>query len=183
MSLFRKSASFSDADITRVKSHEDRDKSGPLQIGRDGPAMAQRLSAERERVVSGDNTCCVLVCRPDGMQGMTMDEAVAETANRFANSLRAYDSIFLHGADRILVCAPFVKAGDATSVMERLRDLASRMPVTLSDGTSGHIMVAVGGVMMERSADVTETIRRADKAMEQGRLSGNRMCLWTADLL
>lgn len=183
MSIFRKSASFNDADITQVKGQDDREKSGPLPVGNNSATMFERLSAERERVISGANTCCVLVCMPDAMQGLSKEQAVAETASRFANSLRAYDSIFLHGTDRVLVCAPFVKAGDATSVMERLRDLASRMPVALSNGTSGHIMVSVGGMMMERSTDVAETVRRADKAMEQGRLSGNRMCLWTPELL
>jgi len=183
MSIFRKSASFDKADITQVKGQDDREKSGPLQIGNDSKAMAERLSAERERVVSGGNSCCVAVCMPDPMQGMSVEQAVAETARRFANSLRAYDSIFLRPGNRILVCAPFVKSGDAPGLMERLRDLASRMPVTLSDGTSGHVMVSVGGVMMDRSANVEETIRRADKAMEQGKLSGNRMCLWSPDLL
>lgn len=183
MSIFRKSASFDRADITQVKGQDDREKSGPLPIGNDSASMAKRLWAERERVVSGASTCCVAVCTPDPMQGMSAEAAAAETAKRFASSLRAYDSIFMRPGNRILVCAPFVKPGDAPSVLERLRDLASRMPVALSDGTSGHVMVSVGGVMMDRSADVEETIRRADKAMEQGKLSGNRMCLWSPDLL
>ncbi len=32
------------------------------------------------------------------------------------------------------------------------------------------------------SAPVQELINRADKAMEAGRLSGNRTCIWSPDL-
>lgn len=183
MSFFRKPAARDSQDIATVKGLEDRDRAGPLPIGDDADIMARRLAAERQRALSGGSGCCVAVCLPDPMQGLTAGEAAGETATRFANSLRAYDAIFRYGENRILACMPFVKAADAPNVMARLRDLASRMPVTLPDGTSGHIMVSVGSAMMERSADVQETIRRAEKAMEQGRLSGNRICLWTPDML
>lgn len=168
---------------TGLKGEADREKTGPLPIGSDPAALAVRLAAERDRAIDGNSSCCVMICSPERMQGWTTAEATAETARRFANSLRAYDSIFFYGEDRVLVCLPFVKVGDAPSVMERLRDLAHRMPVDLPGGTSGHVTISVGGSMMDRPTPVQETIDRAEKAMEQGRLSGNRTCMWTPDML
>lgn len=188
MSIFAKKAvsparaSASEPD-TGVKDESDREKTGPLPIGKDPAGMAVRLTAERDRMIDGASNCCVMICAPERMQGLTKAEVITETASRFANSLRAYDSIFFYGEDMVLVCVPFVKSGDAPSVMERLRDLAHRMPVALSDGTSGHITISVGGAMMDQATDVLDTIDRADKAMAQGRLSGNRSCMWTPDLL
>ena len=168
---------------TEIKGPEDRDKTGPLPIVNDLVVMAARLSAERDRVIESNGSCFVAVCTADSMQGWTREQSIAETASRFSNSLRAYDSIFLCGNEKILVCLPFVKHEDTASVMERLRDLASRMPVNLPDGVTGHVNVSVGGVMMDRSADVPEMIERADKAMELGLLSGNRACMWSPDML
>lgn len=188
MSIFAKkpvarAVSQAPAPETGLRDESDREKTGPLPIGRDPAAMAVRLRAERDRMIDGDSNCCVMICEPERMQGLTKAEMLSETANRFANSLRAYDSIFHYGDDRVLVCVPFVTAGDAPSVMQRLRDLAHRMPVNLPDGTSGHITISVGGAMMDRATDVLDTIARADKAMDQGRLSGNRTCMWTTDMM
>lgn len=168
---------------TEIKGPEGRDKTGPLPIVNDLTAMAARLSAERDRMVESNGSCLVAVCTADPIQGWTAEQSIAETAGRFANSLRAYDSIFLCGGAKILVCLPFVKPEDTMSVMERLRDLASRMPVNLPDGVTGHVLISVGGVMMDRSADVPEMIERADKAMELGLLSGNRACMWSPEML
>jgi hypothetical protein len=175
-------ASQAPAPETVARGEPGRKRAGRLPIGRDPAAMAVRLRADRDRMIDGDSNCCVMICAPERMRGLTMEEVLAKTANRFANSLRAHDSIFHYGEDRVLVCVPFVKAADAPGVMQRLRDLAGRKPVDLRNGTSGHITIAVGGAMMDRETDVLDTIARADKAMEQGRLSGNRTCLWTPDL-
>lgn len=166
-----------------LKSEADRERVGPLPIGRDPAAMAVRLTAERDRMMGVGSNCCVMICLPERMQGWTRAESAAETAKRFADSLRAYDSIFHYGEDRVLVCVPFVKPADAPNVMERLRDLAHRMPVNLPGGTSGHVTISVGGMMMDRATPVQETIDRAEKAMDQGRLAGNRACMWSSDML
>ncbi len=183
MNIFAKKITAARSPETVVKDQSDRERTGPLPIGTDPAAMAVRLTAERDRMIGGTSNCCVMICTPDRMQGMTVSEMLAETANRFANSLRAYDSIFMYGEDRVLVCLPFVRVGDTPSVMARLRDLAHRMPVNLPGDTSGHMTIAVGGAMMDRATPVQTTIDRADKAMEQGRLSGNRTCMWTPDML
>lgn len=180
MSLFAKSA---ESENARIKAIDDREKSGPLPIVNDLVVLAARLSAERGRVIDDGSDCCVMVCSPDPVQGWSVEQALGEVAKRFAENLRAYDSIFLHGRDKILVCLPFVKHDDTTSVMERLRDLANRMPVTLPGGTSGHITISVGGVMMDRVTEVQKIMNRADQAMEQGRLSGIRTCMWSLEML
>lgn len=183
MSIFRRPAQPVKLAGVEVRNEDDRDRPGALPVLRDPVVMATRLSAERARVAEGRNSCCLVVCSPHTVQGWSTEQTVAETATRFANSLRGYDSIFRHGKDMLVVCLPFVKIGDAHSVMERLRDLAGRMPVDLPDGTSGHITVLLGGTMMDRFTDVGGTIDRAARAMEQGRLSGDRICLWTPDIL
>ena len=180
MSEFARAMSAAAAEI---KGPNDRDKTGPLPIVNDLVVMAARLSTERDRMVKDNSSCFLAVCTADPMQGWTRQQSIAETARRFADSLRAYDSIFVCGVDKILVCLPFVKYEDTASVMERLRDLASRMPVDLPDGVTGHVKVSVGGVMMDSSLDVPRMIERADKAMELGLLSGNRACMWSPDML
>ena len=168
---------------TQLKGPKDRAKTGPLPIVNNLVAMAARLAAERDRVVKDNSSCFVAVCTADPLQGWTSQQSIAETARRFADSLRVYDSIFVCGSDKILVCLPFVEHDDTKSVMERLRDLASRMPVDLPEGVTGHVMVSVGGVMIDRSISVPQIIERADKAMELGLLSGNRACMWSPDML
>lgn len=156
---------------------------GPLPVVKDIVALAGRLSAERERVLTGANPCCVAVCKPDLVSGWSIEEIVRDIADRFANSLRAYDSIFLYGRDKIIVCMPHIKQGDARLLLGRLRDLATERPIPMPTGTTTLITVSVGGVMMDRFTKVQETIDRAERAMDLARVAGgNRVGLWTADM-
>lgn len=156
---------------------------GPLPVVKDIVALAGRLSAEHERVVAGANTCCVVVCKPDLVSGWSIEEIVRDIADRFAISLRDYDSIFLYGRDKIIVCMPHIKQSDARSLLGRLRDLATERPIPMPTGTTTLITVSVGGVMMDRFTKVQETIDRAERAMEMARIAGgNRIGMWTPDM-
>ena len=156
---------------------------GPLPVVKDIVALAGRLAAEHERVVTGDNTCCVAVCKPDLVSGWSIEEIVRDIADRFANNLRPYDAIFLYGRDKIIVCMPHIKQGDTRLLLGRLRDLATEEPIPMPTGTTTLISVSVGGVMMDRFTRVQETIDRADKAMDMARIAGgNRIGVWTPDM-
>jgi diguanylate cyclase (GGDEF)-like protein len=157
---------------------------GPLTIVKDIVALASRLAAEHERVVADKNTCCVVICAPDLVSGWRIEDLVRDIAERFAHSLRSYDSIFLYGREKILLCLPHVSAKDARSVLGRLRDMGAEQSVPMPNGTTTLTTVSVGGVMMDRTTQVQEIIDRADRAMELARISGgNKTGMWSPDML
>ena len=156
----------------------------PLPIVKDIVALASRLAAEHERVLAGKNTCCVVICSPDLVSGWPIEDLVRDIADRFANNLRSYDSIFLYGRDKILVCLPHIKATDTRSVLGRLRDLSAGRSVPMPNGTMTLTTVSVGGVMMNLATQVQETIDRADRAMELARNSGgNKVAIWSPNMI
>ena len=100
----------------------------------------------------------------------------------YAASLRSYDKIFRHGRENLLIALPHVKPEEATTVLQRLHDIVERMPFKMpGNGLDLSVTVSLGGALMDNSP-VQEIINRADKAMEAGRLSGNRNCIWSPDL-
>ncbi len=137
---------------------------------------------QRNKVAEGNVNCCVVVCAPNPIEGAALELAVGEIADRFASSLRSYDKIYRHGRDKLLVALPHVKPEEAPNVMQRLHDIVERMPFKMpGSGLDLSVTVSLGGAMMEGS-EVQELINMADRAMEAGRLSGNRTCIWSPDL-
>ena len=182
------SAFFSDAvaklDKTVLGGPENRTSGlGPIPINQDLMVMASRLAAEQARVAAGANPCCVAICSPDPGPGRFVEHSVAEIADRFSQCLRSYDSIHRFGRDRVVICLPHLKRADASAVLSRLKELVCALPFHLPDGRSDLITVSLGAVMLEASLPVHEAINRADRAMEQSRLSGrNRFLMWSADM-
>lgn len=156
---------------------------GPIPINCDLMVLASRLAAEQARVASGTNGCCIAVCAPDSGPGRFVEHSVAEIAGRFAHSLRSYDSIHRFGRERIVICLPFLKQGDAPSVLLRLRNQITKAPFLLPNGAAALITVTVGGAMLEPGVPVHETINRADRAKDLSRLAGdNRVLMWSPDM-
>ena len=161
---------------------ERKDLNGPLPIVDNIVEMVQWLESARGKVADGDASCCVAVCAPNPIDGAALELAVGEIAERFAVSLRSYDKIFVHGRGKLLMALPHVKPEDATSVMQRLHDIVERMPFKMpGSGLDLSITVSLGAALMDGSP-VQELINRADKAMEVGRICGNRNCIWSPDL-
>ncbi len=183
MSIFGKVATRDKvATGTQVVRIEDRDRKGPLPVVRDLVVMVARLSSERERVIAGQNGCCIVLCTPDQIPGFTMEQSVQTIAERFAGSLRGYDSIFRYGRNKILICLPFVAPREAESVMGRLREIAIGVPIHMPGQRFVTARVSLGGAMMS-TIDVQDTINRADRALEQGRMvGGSTVCMWTPDM-
>lgn len=161
---------------------ERREMDGPLPITDNIVEMVQWLENARLKVAEGNSDCCVAVCAPNPIDGAALELSVGEIADRFAVSLRSYDRIFRHGREKLLLCLPHVKSDDASAVLQRLHDIVERMPFKMpGNGLDLAVTVSLGGVLMDGSA-VQELINRADRAMEAGRLSGNRTCIWSPDL-
>lgn len=161
---------------------ERKDMDGPLPVGDNLVEMVQWLESARNKVAEGNVSCCVAVCAPNPIEGAALELTVGEIAERFAVSLRSYDKIFLHGRAKLLIALPHVKPEDATSVMQRLHDIVERMPFKMpGNGLDLSVTVSLGAALMDGSP-VQELINRADKAMEVGRISGDRNCIWSPDL-
>jgi hypothetical protein len=161
---------------------ERRELDGPLPVVDNLVEMVGWLEKARQKVIESHATCCVAVCSPNPIDGAQLELTVGEIADRFAISLRSYDRIFRHGREKLLVALPHVKPEDAQDVLQRLHDIVERMPFKMpGNGLDLSVTVSLGGAMMDGSP-VQELINRADKAMEAGRLSGNRNCIWSPDL-
>lgn len=161
---------------------ERKEMTGPLPIVENLIDTVQWLENARKKVSTGGGMCCLVVCAPNPIEGVAMEQTVGEIANRFAQSLRSYDAIFRHGRDKLLVALPHVKRSDAPAVLQRLKDIIARLPFKMpGKALDISVTVSLGGVMMD-SAPVQELINRADKAMEAARISGNHTCMWTTDL-
>jgi hypothetical protein len=161
---------------------ERKETDGPLPIVDNIVEMVQWLENARNKVAESDADCCVAVCAPNPIEGAALQLAVGEIADRFAASLRSYDKIFRHGRENLLIALPHVKPEEATTVLQRLHDIVERMPFKMpGNGLDLSVTVSLGGALMDNSP-VQEIINRADKAMEAGRLSGNRNCVWSPDL-
>ncbi|MBE9551884.1 MAG: diguanylate cyclase [Proteobacteria bacterium] len=155
---------------------------GPLPVADNIVEMVQWLENARKKVAEGSAQCCVVVCAPNPIEGAALELTVGEIADRFACSLRSYDKIYRHGREKLLIALPHVNTDDAPSVLQRLHDIVERMPFKMpGNGLDLSVTVSLGGAMMDGSP-VQELINRADKAMEAGRNSGNRNCIWSPEL-
>ena len=156
---------------------------GPLPVHNDLLVIATRLAAEQARVTAGSNSCCIAVCAPDTGFGRFVEHSVAEIAERFSRCLRSYDSVHRFGRDRVIICLPHLKSAEAAGVLLRLRNLVTRAPFALPNGSCTLITVTLGGAMMDASAPMHETLNRADRAKDMSRLSGdNRVLMWSPDM-
>jgi hypothetical protein len=161
---------------------ERKEMDGPLPVVDNIVEMVQWLDKARQKVMEAPATCCVAVCQPNPIEGAALELTVGEIADRFAISLRSHDRIFRHGREKLLIALPHVDPADAPNVLQRLHDIVERMPFKMpGNGLDLSVTVSLGGAMMDGSP-VQESINRADKAMEAGRISGNRNCIWSSDL-
>ena len=155
----------------------------PVPVNKDLLVLATRLSAEQARVAADSNSCCIAVCAPDSGFGRFVGHSVAEMADRFSRCLRSYDSVHHFGRDRIIICLPHLKSADAAGILLRLRELVTQAPFFLPNGSGALITATLGGVMMDASTPVHETINRADRARDMSLLSGdNRVLMWSPDI-
>jgi hypothetical protein len=161
---------------------ERRELDGPLPIVDNIVEMVQWLENARSKVAEGKANCCIAVCAPNPIEGAALELTVGEIAERFAISLRSYDVIFRHGREKLLIGLPHVKPEEAETVLQRLQDIVERMPFKMPGNELDlAVTVSLGAALMDGSP-VQELINRADRAMEAARISGNRTCIWSADL-
>lgn len=112
------------------------------------------------------------ICRSDGQQAG--EHVLTEVGRLLAKSLREFDMVGRFAADEFLLILPNVRVNEATSVLERLRELieASRLldddqPVTISGGLTEYSSEDTG-VLIDSVRSLLAAAREAD---------GNRICV------
>ena len=141
------------------------------------------LQAEFAAVQRQENTCCLVIVRPDPAEGVFEQSILAVVGKRFSQGLRPYDGLFAFGSDRYLISLPRIEPEYAVAVMNRLREQIANEPLEVVDGGAVGIAASVGGTMIDTALPLQDNIDRADQALyEAWRKGGNRVCLWTPDL-
>lgn len=172
-----------DRSLMPVTASNEKQVPPPIPIVRSETEMMRALQAEFTAVQRQENTCCLVIVRPDPAEGVSEDSILAVIGRRFSQGLRPYDGLFAFGSDRYLIALPRIEPEDTVAVMNRLREQIANEPLQVEDGGAVCIAASVGGTMIDTALPLQDNIDRADQALyEAWREGGNRVCLWTPDL-
>lgn len=112
------------------------------------------------------------ICQTDGQQAG--EDAVAEVGRLLARSLREFDMVGRFGADEFLLILPNARVNEATSVLERLRELIETTRLRGDDKA-----LTISGGLTEYSNEDTptliDTVRSLLAAAQAA--DGNRICV------
>jgi diguanylate cyclase (GGDEF)-like protein len=107
------------------------------------------------------------------------DRVLAEAAQFFQTHLRPYDSVYRYGGEEFLFCLPDTDAHKARPIIDRLRQRLSESTVALDDGTGLRVTCSFGIAEIDRSAELSTILERADQALYAAKAAGrNRVSLW-----
>ena len=101
------------------------------------------------------------------------DEVLTEIASRLTNSLRGTDVVVRWGGEEFLCFFPTTDIKAAMSLAEKLRLAVSAYPISTA---FGDFNVSITFGLSEVDDDVQEAIRRADKALYEGKHMGGNIC-------
>lgn len=106
------------------------------------------------------------------------DVVLVAIANRLDESIRAFDHIFRHGGEEILLLLPRVTRRDADRMMERVRKCIADTPVRLPDGTEITATVSIGYSLLGAESDITidTALQTVDEALYQSKEAGRNRC-------
>ena len=90
MGLFGNPKSSVEKKAAEFDFGERKELAGPLPVVENLVETVQWLENARQKVSSGNASCCLVVCAPNSIDGVAMELTVGEIANRFAHSLRSY---------------------------------------------------------------------------------------------
>jgi predicted signal transduction protein with EAL and GGDEF domain len=179
----RKFPNVGDRSPTGATTSNEKQVPPPIPIVRSETETMRALQAEFAAVQRQENTCCLVIVRPDPAEGVFEQSILAVVGKRFSQGLRPYDGLFAFGSDRYLISLPRIEPEDAVAVMNRLREQIANEPLEVVDGGAVGIAASVGGTMIDTALPLQDNIDRADQALyEAWRKGGNRVCLWTPDL-
>lgn len=166
-----------------VTASNEKQSPPPIPIVRSETDMMRTLQTEFAAVQRQENTCCLVIVRPDPAEGVSEASILAVVGKRFSQGLRPYDGLFAFGSDRYLILLPRIEPEDTVIVMNRLREQIANEPLEVADGGAISIAASVGGTMIDTALPLQDNIDRADQALyEAWREGGNRVCLWTPDI-
>jgi len=106
------------------------------------------------------------------------DAVLVAIAARLDNSIRAFDHIFRHGGEEILLLLPRVTRSDADKMVERLRRAVADEPILLPSGASITVTVSIGYSLIgtDMPATIDEALQTVDEALYQSKDAGRNRC-------
>ena len=101
------------------------------------------------------------------------DEVLSEIASRLSNSLRGTDVVVRWGGEEFLCFFPATDLPAAMTLVEKLRLAVNAYPVSTA---FGEFNVSITFGLAQVDEDIHDAIRRADKALYQGKCMGGNVC-------
>lgn len=166
-----------------VRAHDDGRVPPPIPIVRDEALMLRQLQAEFAAVERRESTCCIVMVKPDAIEGGAEAGVMTAVGELFSRCLRQYDGLFVLGTGRYIVALPHIKEEDTANVMERLRGQVAAEPLPIAGNGAIAVTVSIGGAMVDPAVPLQDNIERADRALNAARTDGgNHVCLWSSGL-
>ncbi|WP_185961362.1 diguanylate cyclase [Telmatospirillum sp. J64-1] len=158
----------------------------PLTSVRNRQGMMRDLRREWTRAMRTGQPCCIALADIDFFKNVNDtyghragDKVLSLAARFFMRRLRPYDMVYRYGGEEFLFCLPNTDAATARRVLDRLRGLMGRLPVTFEDGRRTTITVSIGVCQLDPGSSVEESIETADQMLYSAKRSG-RNCVRVA---
>jgi diguanylate cyclase (GGDEF)-like protein len=148
--------------------------------------MLRELAREQDRAKRTGQPCTLALGDLDRFKSVNDthghvvgDQVLLAAAHIFMSGLRPYDAIFRYGGEEFLFCLPDTDAHKARPIIDRLRQRLSESTVALDDGTGLRVTCSFGIAEIDRSAELSTILERADQALYAAKAAGrNRVSLW-----
>ncbi|MBF0307799.1 MAG: diguanylate cyclase [Alphaproteobacteria bacterium] len=161
----------------------------PLTGVHNRQGMLRDLEREWTRAQRTGQPCCLAIADLDHFKTINDtyghpagDQVLRAAARFFVRRLRSYDTVYRYGGEEFLFLLPNTDNETARRVLDRLRTLMARLPVSLADGTRITITVSIGLAAMSAEDGPEQAIARADEACYRAKHEGrNRVCVATEE--
>jgi len=114
----------------------------------------------------------------------TGDHVLIELANLCQKNIRGMDLLARIGGEEFVILMPDANRQAAHDMAERLRELASKMPLAANDGQEFSITISLGvaqygRTQIQENLPVSDLLDRADQALYRSKQEGrNRVTVW-----
>ncbi|MGE5548363.1 MAG: diguanylate cyclase [Solirubrobacterales bacterium] len=178
-------------EARRIETHLRRllIETDPLTGVHNRQGMLRDIRREWTRALRTGRPVCVAIADLDWFKQVNDtyghvagDKVLCTAARFFVRRLRPYDMVFRYGGEEFLFCLPDTDAETARRVLDRLRAVMARLPVTMDDGTRLPVTCSIGVAQMVPGRSVHEAITAADQALYAAKDAGrNRVVLAPSD--
>ena len=162
--------------LAPVMANDEWQAPPPIPVVRDETAMIRALLAEFAAVERDENTCCLLMVRPDATEGVSRASLMAAVGERFSRCLRPYDGLFAFGPDRYLISLPHIKPEDMATVMDRLCGQIADEPLQIEGSGEASVTVSIGSLMIDPALSLQDNIERINQALGEAWRKGGGGC-------